>query len=160
MEEMMDDTLDMQEDEDIEEEADAEVDKVLFELTDGKLGMVGSVGTELPVSVCLSSSIDLDLTNFTDTASKAGRGRDRENNGTISATAEWFIERVMRLRWSDIFITPLVLLHVCTSYMYFRIICTVIRHHVLRTSSEDFDSELQVVPLRIFIKNFIFPGPE
>jgi len=48
MEEMMDDTLDMQEDEDIEEEADAEVDKVLFELTDGKLGVVGSVGTELP----------------------------------------------------------------------------------------------------------------
>jgi len=99
MEEMMDDTLDMQEDEDIEEQADAEVDKVLFELTDGKLGVVGSVGTELPVSACLSSSsIDLELTNFTDTASKAGRRRDRENNGTISATTKWFIERVIRLR--------------------------------------------------------------
>lgn len=49
MEEMMDDTLEMQEDDEIEEEADAEVDKVLFELTDGKLGEAGSVGTELPV---------------------------------------------------------------------------------------------------------------
>ena len=49
MEEMVDDTLEMQEDDEIEEEADAEVDKVLFELTDGKLGEAGSVGTELPV---------------------------------------------------------------------------------------------------------------
>lgn len=42
MEEMMDDTLDsgvLGEDEDeLEEEAEGEVDKVLFELTDGKLG--------------------------------------------------------------------------------------------------------------------------
>lgn len=45
----MDDTLEMQEDDELEEEADAEVDKVLFELTDGKLGEAGSVGTELPV---------------------------------------------------------------------------------------------------------------
>jgi len=50
MEEMLEDTLDMEEDEEIEEEADAEVDKVLFELTNGKLGEAGSVGTELPVS--------------------------------------------------------------------------------------------------------------
>jgi hypothetical protein len=77
MEEMMDDTLDMQEDEDIEEEADAEVDKVLFELTDGKLGVVGSVGTELPVSVCLSSSIDLELTKL-HRHSKQGRKRKRQ----------------------------------------------------------------------------------
>ena len=51
MEEMLEDTLDMQEDEEIEEEADAEVDKVLFELTDGKLGQAGTVSTELPVSL-------------------------------------------------------------------------------------------------------------
>lgn len=49
MEEMLEDTLDMDEDEELEEEADAEVDKVLFELTNGKLGEAGSVGTELPV---------------------------------------------------------------------------------------------------------------
>lgn len=49
MEEMIDETLDMQEDDEIEEEADAEVDKVLFELTNGKLGEAGSVGTGIPV---------------------------------------------------------------------------------------------------------------
>ena len=49
MEEMMDDTLEMEGDEDLEEEADAEVDKVLFDLTDGKLGQAGKAGTELPV---------------------------------------------------------------------------------------------------------------
>jgi len=47
---MLDDTLDMEEDEELEEEADAEVDKVLFALTDGKLGVADSVNTELPVS--------------------------------------------------------------------------------------------------------------
>jgi len=48
---MLDDTLDnFEEEEELEEEADAEVEKVLFELTDGKLGQAGSVGTELPVS--------------------------------------------------------------------------------------------------------------
>lgn len=49
MEEMLEDTLQMDEDEEIEEEADAEVDKVLFELTNGKLGQAGTVRTELPV---------------------------------------------------------------------------------------------------------------
>ncbi|KDQ64553.1 hypothetical protein JAAARDRAFT_64398 [Jaapia argillacea MUCL 33604] len=48
MEEMMEDTLEVEDDEELEEEADAEVDKVLFELTDGKLGQAGKVGTELP----------------------------------------------------------------------------------------------------------------
>ena len=37
----MDDTLAVEEDEAIEEEADAEVDKVLFDLTNGKLGLAG-----------------------------------------------------------------------------------------------------------------------
>ncbi|KAF9006957.1 vacuolar sorting protein VPS24 [Cyathus striatus] len=48
MEEMLEDTLDMEEDEEIEEEADAEVDKVLFELTNGKLGEAGTVSDKLP----------------------------------------------------------------------------------------------------------------
>ncbi|TFK55928.1 vacuolar sorting protein VPS24 [Heliocybe sulcata] len=48
MEEMLEDTLEMEEDEELELEADAEVDKVLFELTDGKLGQAGTVGTEEP----------------------------------------------------------------------------------------------------------------
>ncbi|PPR07029.1 hypothetical protein CVT26_005230 [Gymnopilus dilepis] len=50
MEEMLEDTLDLDEDEEIEEEADAEVDKVLFELTNGKLGEAGSVATDLPTA--------------------------------------------------------------------------------------------------------------
>lgn len=50
MEEMLEDTLEMEEDEELLDEADAEVDKVLAELTDGKLGLAGSAGTELPVS--------------------------------------------------------------------------------------------------------------
>lgn len=48
---MLEDTMEMNEDdEEIEEEADAEVEQVLFELTNGKLGIAGSVSTELPVS--------------------------------------------------------------------------------------------------------------
>ncbi|KAL7420220.1 Vacuolar protein-sorting-associated protein 24 [Cryptotrichosporon argae] len=51
MEEMMEDTLDaINDDDELEEEADAEVDKVLFELTDGKLGQAGRVGGELPAA--------------------------------------------------------------------------------------------------------------
>jgi hypothetical protein len=50
MEEMIEETLDTVDDEELEEEADAEVDMVLFELTDGKLGQAGKVGGELPVS--------------------------------------------------------------------------------------------------------------
>ena len=50
MTEMMEESLDTIDDDEIEEEADAEVDKVLFELTDGKLGQAGKVGGQLPVS--------------------------------------------------------------------------------------------------------------
>lgn len=56
MEEMLQETLDMDEDEEVEQEADAEVEQVLFDLTNGKLGQAGSVQTELPVrgsySIC------------------------------------------------------------------------------------------------------------
>jgi hypothetical protein len=53
---MMEETLDTVDDDELEDEADAEVDKVLFELTDGKLGQAGKVGAELPVSVFRISS--------------------------------------------------------------------------------------------------------
>ena len=53
----MEETLDsVGEDDELEEEADAEVDKVLFELTDGKLGQAGKVGAELPVRLHSFSS--------------------------------------------------------------------------------------------------------
>ncbi|KAJ9118540.1 hypothetical protein QFC22_003759 [Naganishia vaughanmartiniae] len=46
---MIDDTLDLDEaDSELEDEADEEVDKVLYELTDGKLGMAGTVKDTLP----------------------------------------------------------------------------------------------------------------
>jgi charged multivesicular body protein 3 len=60
MEEMLEDTLDMDEDEELAEEADAEVDKVLFELTNGKLGEAGSVGADLPVSISSCSKLHAD----------------------------------------------------------------------------------------------------
>lgn len=44
MEEMIGDTMDMMDDDDIEEAADEEVNNVLFQITDGMLGEAGSVG--------------------------------------------------------------------------------------------------------------------
>jgi hypothetical protein len=79
MEEMVDDVLQM-DDEEIEEEADAEVDKVLFELTDGKLGMAGSVSSELPVNVSSHSSKFLLMLLCTVIGRPASGGRDGEND--------------------------------------------------------------------------------
>jgi charged multivesicular body protein 3 len=47
---MIDDTLEMDEDSELEDEADEEVDKVLYELTDGKLGQAGQVEDSLPAA--------------------------------------------------------------------------------------------------------------
>lgn len=65
MEEMLDDTLEsLDEDEDLEEEADAEVDKVLYELTDGKLGVLDS-GSAVPgLPVGLTRSLSLHFSTF------------------------------------------------------------------------------------------------
>ncbi len=57
MEEMLEDTLQMEDDEELEEEADAEVDKVLYDLTEGKLGQAGTVKDELPVCDSLWQTI-------------------------------------------------------------------------------------------------------
>ena len=51
MAEMVDDTMEMaldDEDEEMEEEAAEEVDNILFEITDGKLGQAGKVANNLP----------------------------------------------------------------------------------------------------------------
>lgn len=50
IQEMIDDTLEADDEDEIEEEAQGEVDKVLFELTDGALGQAGAVGQDLPQS--------------------------------------------------------------------------------------------------------------
>ncbi|KAI7889305.1 Snf7-domain-containing protein [Mucor mucedo] len=47
MEEMIGDTMDMMDDDDIEEAADEEVNNVLFQITDGMLGEAGNVGPAL-----------------------------------------------------------------------------------------------------------------
>lgn len=83
MEEMIDDTMDMQEDEEIEEEADAEVDKVLFELTNGKLGEAGAAGTELPVHFLSFMILNVHLTkrySLLKTNWMTRRQRERWNN--------------------------------------------------------------------------------
>jgi len=77
MEEMVEDTLNMEEDDEIEEEADVEVDKVLFELTDGKLGEAGAAGTELPVTFKLFSPSETVLTKESYSHCKTSRTRKR-----------------------------------------------------------------------------------
>ncbi|XP_064382768.1 charged multivesicular body protein 3-like [Halichondria panicea] len=48
MEEMMEDTFEGLEDDDLEEEADKEVDKILWEVTNGQLGVLGPVSSKAP----------------------------------------------------------------------------------------------------------------
>jgi len=60
MEEMLDEAMVVEEDEGVEEEADEEVDKVLFELTNGKLGQAGTVDTQIPVSTLLPDPSSLN----------------------------------------------------------------------------------------------------
>lgn len=59
----MDETMEaVDDDEELEQEADEEVDKVLYELTDGKLGQAGRVGGELPVChICPLICLDLSI---------------------------------------------------------------------------------------------------
>ena len=93
LEEMMDDTLAMDEDEELEEEADAEVDKVLFDLTNGKLGQAGSVQTELPVgapSPFLKVWPEIDCYGYVaNRTGNAGGRRDRKSDGTVPSPIEW-----------------------------------------------------------------------
>ena len=92
MEEMIDDTLEMEEDEELDAEADAEVDKVLYDLTNGKLGQAGTVGTELPVcSRAILHDDDLD----SDIPESAGRRRDRAYYGAVSTAIERTAEHLI-----------------------------------------------------------------
>lgn len=83
MEEMLEDTLDIEDDEELEEEADAEVDKVLYDLTNGKLGEVGSVRTDLPVRLLFRSGAVYRLTITPDPRGQARRRGDREDHGEV-----------------------------------------------------------------------------
>lgn len=77
---MLEDTLEIEEDEELEEEAGAEVDKVLFELTDGKLGLIGPVGTGLPVSLTWECPHWLKLTSHFQTIESTAEDEETERN--------------------------------------------------------------------------------
>ncbi|KAJ3300930.1 Charged multivesicular body protein 3 [Kappamyces sp. JEL0829] len=62
IQEMINDTLEAADEDEIEEEAQEEVDKVLYQLTDGVLGQAGAVGAELPSSASpVQSKVDDDM---------------------------------------------------------------------------------------------------
>ena len=101
MEEMMDDTLQMEDDEELEEEADAEVDKVLYDLTEGKLGQAGTVKEELPVSALVQCVLQLGILIPGDSANtEPGRGRrdgeraERELRGVLGSRSRRFCLRL------------------------------------------------------------------
>lgn len=80
----MDETLDgLDEDQDeLEEEADAEVDKVLYDLTDGKLGVLtGKAGSSLPVRIRDSGGVDRGESEETDVLSSLAWETRRRRKG-------------------------------------------------------------------------------
>lgn len=79
----MDDTLAMEDDEEIEEEADAEVDKVLYDLTNGKLGLAGPAQTAPPVSKI--QFLRMHIQRLMDFISN----RQRSNSKTRKQNALW-----------------------------------------------------------------------
>ena len=89
MGEMLDDTLQMEDDEELEEEADAEVDKVLYDLTEGKLGQAGTVKEELPVSVLVQCMVRLGiLIPGVSANTEPGGGRGAGGRGRRGAAQE------------------------------------------------------------------------
>lgn len=116
MEEMLEDTLQMEEDEELEEEADAEVDKVLYDLTEGKLGQAGTVKDELPVCGILSVSA-LPLTRGVLVVTGPGGGRrNGEGYGAVPTATEWSSERLIPMSYS-LFALDSVLCR-CVFYCY------------------------------------------
>jgi hypothetical protein len=93
MEEMLDDAINIEEDEEVEMEADQEVDKVLFELTNGKLGQAGTVDTQLPVSTLLLPS---EVAAQSCTGCSGRRGASREGDGTLQGTAQRFAQWIIQ----------------------------------------------------------------
>ena len=99
VEEMLEDTLDVDEDEELEQEADAEVDRVLFEITDGKLGEASLVGADLPVSYVLVPH-GYVLIVRSGVGQQFGRG-DREEYGEVPRTVERPFELIISLTICD-----------------------------------------------------------
>lgn len=91
----MDDTLALDEDEEIEEEADAEVDKVLYDLTNGKLGLAGPAPAPPVSRHAFYSCIGMLIGFIANCGRETGRRRDREGYGTISTATQWFAQRII-----------------------------------------------------------------
>ena len=91
IDEMMEDMLEAEEDEEIEQEADAEVDKILFDLTNGKLGQAGTVGTELPVR-CLPFGLFLLTFIFVVRTRPVGRRGDGAGDGKVPPAVERYTQ--------------------------------------------------------------------
>lgn len=89
MEEMLEDTLEMDEDDELEEEADEEVDKVLSDITNLKLGQGGTVETVLPVCGPLLAACCAYIS-----IAYAARGGGGHRACTNAATAQRFAELV------------------------------------------------------------------
>ena len=110
MEEMLDDTLEgLDEDSELEDEAEAEVDQVLYEITDGKLGVAGA-GKELPVrSKPFPALHCFILTRIPESQRPRGGSGERSGDGTDASSAEqsaqWIIE-ALRARCTRIFTSP------------------------------------------------------
>ncbi|KAF8655259.1 hypothetical protein AX16_003161 [Volvariella volvacea WC 439] len=113
MEEMVEDTLNIEEDDELEEEADAEVDKVLFELTKGKMGEAGTVSTELPSFSRFASS-------SSPTAAFAGQ---KNSNGKYAVTLipgdgigpeisqsikDIYVAANVPIEWEEVSVTPVL----------------------------------------------------
>lgn len=90
----MEETMEGLDEEDLEEEADAEVDKVLFELTDGKLGQAGKVGGELPVS-----GGGAGLTTGPGRGRGGERGRDAAHAEGDAGSPQWIDGCYMYYQW-------------------------------------------------------------
>lgn len=102
MEEMLDDTLEgLDEDPELEEEAEEEVDRVLYEITDGKLGVAGA-GKELPVRSGLFPTLHFwVLTRVIESQRRRSRRGQRSGDGTDAGSAEqpaqWIIDGLRRM---------------------------------------------------------------
>ncbi|EDV22686.1 Charged multivesicular body protein 3 [Trichoplax sp. H2] len=64
MEEMMDDAMTMDDDEEVEEAASDEVDKILFEITDGQLGKAQTAVEPLPEATSDDANQEVDAERF------------------------------------------------------------------------------------------------
>jgi len=97
MEEMLDDTLEgLDEDPELEEEAEEEVERVLYEITDGKLGVAGA-GKELPVRGEVFPALHYwILMRIIESQRRRGGSSQRSGDGTDAGSAEqsaeWIID--------------------------------------------------------------------